>query len=202
MLIQPNLDVGDESRWTGPGEWEAHMAQFRRLAGEECKTYIAGIPQTGAGNGETACPTDKTHPDLVVWPESPAPFFEEEPRFQQGMAGVARAVDAPMIVNGIGSDFSGDEIRYYVSAIAFGAEGNEWGGMTRSILVPFGEYIPFEKLLIFAHKLTGRVSKFNRGDGRARCSGWTGIGMAFSSATSQCLRTRCGSLRGWAQRCW
>ena len=33
-------------------------------------------------------------------------------------------------------------------------------------LVPFGEYIPFQNLLIFAHKLTGRVSAFTRGDER------------------------------------
>ena len=30
-------------------------------------------------------------------------------------------------------------------------------------LVPFGEYIPFQNLLTFAHKLTGRVSSFTRG---------------------------------------
>jgi apolipoprotein N-acyltransferase len=32
--------------------------------------------------------------------------------------------------------------------------------------VPFGEYIPFQKLLFFAHKLTGRVSSFSRGQER------------------------------------
>jgi apolipoprotein N-acyltransferase len=30
-------------------------------------------------------------------------------------------------------------------------------------LVPFGEYIPFQRYLTFAHKLTGRVSSFTRG---------------------------------------
>jgi apolipoprotein N-acyltransferase len=33
-------------------------------------------------------------------------------------------------------------------------------------LVPFGEYIPFKRLIFFARKLTGRVSEFTRGDER------------------------------------
>lgn len=74
VLVQPNLDVADESRWNGPGEWDAHIAEFTKLAGEQCKTYIAGIPQAGASNGEVVCPPYPTHPDLVAWPESPAPF--------------------------------------------------------------------------------------------------------------------------------
>jgi hypothetical protein len=48
VLIQPNLDVSGDNRWLRPGEWESHIADFQRLAEEQCKTYIAGIPQTGA----------------------------------------------------------------------------------------------------------------------------------------------------------
>jgi apolipoprotein N-acyltransferase len=33
-------------------------------------------------------------------------------------------------------------------------------------LVPFGEYVPFSRLLFFARKLTGKVSRFNRGEDR------------------------------------
>jgi len=33
-------------------------------------------------------------------------------------------------------------------------------------LVPFGEYIPFKRLLFFARKLTGKVSSFTPGDDR------------------------------------
>jgi hypothetical protein len=78
VLIQPNLDVGAGNNWQGP-EWDRHIAEFTRLAGEQCKTYIAGIPQTGAPTGEIICPPYPTHPDLVVWPESPAPFIEDDP---------------------------------------------------------------------------------------------------------------------------
>jgi apolipoprotein N-acyltransferase len=167
VLIQPNLDVGAGNNWRGP-EWDRHIAEFTRLAGEECKTYIAGIPQTGAPTGEIVCPPYPTHPDLVVWPESPAPFFEEDTRFQLAMAGIARAEQAPLIVNAIGSNYSAAESEWhdYVSAVIYNPSGNEVGRYDKIHLVPFGEYIPFEHLLFFAHKLTGKVAAYTRGDER------------------------------------
>jgi len=167
VLIQPNLDVGDESRWNGPGEWDAHMAQFVQLAGEQCKTYIAGIPQTGAPNGEFACPPNPSHPDLVAWPESPAPFDESDPRFQRSLARIAQTLQAPIVVGNIGWTFNApaQEWDYYNSALIVSADGARVGRYDKIHLVPFGEYIPFQDLLSFAHKLTGRVSKFTRGDG-------------------------------------
>ena len=67
VLIQPNLDVGSEDTWPG-AEWGQHMADFTRLAGEECKTYIAGIPQTGAASGEICLPalSDASRPGGVA----------------------------------------------------------------------------------------------------------------------------------------
>src|SRR6202034_2133615 len=108
VLIQPNLDVGAGNNWQGP-EWDRHIAEFARLAGEQCKTYIAGIPQTGAATGEVVCPPYPTHPDLVVWPESPAPFFGNDPSFEQAMRSIALTTQAPLVVGGIGVDFSQQE---------------------------------------------------------------------------------------------
>jgi apolipoprotein N-acyltransferase len=166
--VQPNLDVAGENRWTRPGEWDQNIALFTRLAGEECKSYIAGIPQTGAPNGEIVCPPYPTHPDLVVWPESPAPFFEPQPRFQQAMVSIASQTKAPLVVGNIGADFSAQDggWREYNSAVVVGADGARVGRYDKIHLVPFGEYIPFQNLLAFAHKLTGRVSEFSRGDER------------------------------------
>jgi apolipoprotein N-acyltransferase len=199
VLVQPNLSVAADKSWAGTG-WENHIADFQRLAGEQCKTYIAGIPQTGVPNdrssslgwktgvpndrssslgwetgaptGEIICPPTPTHPDLVVWPESPAPFFESDPRFQQALATIARQQQAPLIVGSLGEDFSPNEDqdeqegREYNSALVIGADGARVGRYDKIHLVPFGEYIPFRRLLFFAHKLTGRVSDFTRGDQR------------------------------------
>jgi apolipoprotein N-acyltransferase len=164
VLVQPNLDVSADNRWAG-AEWDRHIAEFTRLANEQCKTYIAGIPQTGAPNGEIVCPPYPTHPDLAVWPESPAPFIEADPRFQQALAAIARQTQAPLIVGNLGTDYSAEEglWREYNSALVVGADGERVGRYDKIHLVPFGEYIPFQRLLFFARKLTGRVSEFSRG---------------------------------------
>jgi len=168
VLIQPNLDVAGSGLWMGPGEWDRHIADFTKLAGEQCKTYIAGIPQTGASNGEIVCPPYPTHSDLVVWPESPAPFFEDDARFQKAVIGVAHTTQAPIVVGNIGMDFSAENSGWqeYNSALVVSADGARVGRYDKIHLVPFGEYVPFSRLLFFAHKLTGKVSRFTPGDER------------------------------------
>ncbi|MGB7267289.1 MAG: apolipoprotein N-acyltransferase [Terracidiphilus sp.] len=167
VLIQPNLDVGVNNNWQG-AVWDQHIAEFTRLADEQCKAYIAGIPQTGAPGGEIVCPPYPTYPDLVVWPESPAPFDESDPQLQKALAGIAHAVKAPLVVGGIGwsYDAPAQQWRYYNSAIIIGEDGQLAGRYDKIHLVPFGEYTPFQNLLKFAHKLTGRVSRFSRGSVR------------------------------------
>jgi apolipoprotein N-acyltransferase len=70
-----------------------------------------------------------------------------------------------MLVGGIGGDYAADgqTWRNYNSALVVDASGNKIGRYDKIHLVPFGEYVPFEKLLFFAKKLTGRVSRFDRG---------------------------------------
>ena len=166
VLIQPNLDVAGDNDWSSPTDWQQHMVWLQKLASEQCKTYIAGIPQTGAANGEIICPPYPTHPDLVVWPEAPAlSFMEADPRFQQGIATLAKTQQAPVIVGGYGMDRSEGEQQWldYNSAMVFASDGHRVGRYDKIHLVPFGEYIPFQQYLTFAHKLTGKVSSFSRG---------------------------------------
>jgi apolipoprotein N-acyltransferase len=167
VLIQPNLDVAGGGLWTDPAEWNRHLADFTKLAGEQCKTYIAGVPQTSASTGEIICPPNATHPDLVAWPESPAPFFEGDTRFQQATAQIARTDRAPLVVGSIGMDFAPAEGWHeFNSAVVMGTDGVRVGRYDKIHLVPFGEYVPFSRLLFFARKLTGKVSRFDRGDER------------------------------------
>ena len=167
VLVQPNLDVSANNDWAS-SEWNRHIAEFTHLAGEQCKTYIAGIPQTHAPSGEIVCPPYPTHPDLVVWPEAPSPFFEEDVRFQKAMIDLARTVQAPLIIGGLAADYSPERNGWldYNAAMVIGPSGERVGRYDKIHLVPFGEYIPFQDLLTFAHKLTGRVSTFSRGQER------------------------------------
>jgi apolipoprotein N-acyltransferase len=77
-------------------------------------------------------------------------------------------VQAPLVVGNIGWDYDapGQQWRDYNSALIVAADGARVGRYDKIHLVPFGEYIPFQQLLSFAHKLTGRVSLFWRGDDR------------------------------------
>jgi apolipoprotein N-acyltransferase len=167
VLIQPNLDVGGSSLWTDPAEWNRHIVGFAKLANEQCKTYIAGIPQTGAPSGEIVCPPYPTHPDLVVWPESPAPYLEGDPRFQQAAAQIAQDMKAPLVIGSYGMDFHPEAgWNDFNSALVMSPAGLRVGRYDKIHLVPFGEYVPFSRFLFFARKLTGKVSKFDRGEER------------------------------------
>jgi apolipoprotein N-acyltransferase len=169
VLVQPNLDVGGDNDWSAPGQWDLHIAQFKRLAAQTCKSYIAGIPQTGAVSGQLVCPTGPTYPSLVVWPEAPAPFSDTDPRFEKSMAAIAQSEQAPLIIGGIGVSErypAQDAVDYYNSAMVIAADGHTVGRYDKIHLVPFGEYVPFQQYLTFARKLTGRVSSFSRGERR------------------------------------
>jgi apolipoprotein N-acyltransferase len=167
VLVQPNLDVAGDNGWAGPA-WNQHIDEFTRLAEEQCKGYIAGIPETGAVSGGSTCPPNAPPPALVAWPESPAPFFETDEHFQKAIASVARSAQAPLVVGSIGMSFSGDDQSWheYNSALVVGADGERVGRYDKIHLVPYGEYIPYKNLFTFAHKLTGRVSEFTPGEER------------------------------------
>jgi apolipoprotein N-acyltransferase len=167
VLIQPNLDVAGDNKWSGPGEWEQHIKLFTQLAGETCKSFIAGVPETQAPTVSPECAQGSLHPDLVAWPESPAPFDETDPRFQKALTNIAHTVQAPLVVGNIGWTLAPtQQWDYFNSALIEGADGAEVGRYDKIHLVPFGEYVPFQNLLTFARKLTGRVSKFSRGGER------------------------------------
>lgn len=167
VLVQPDLDVGSDDAWPGT-QWNQHIAQFIRLAEETCKAYIAGIPQTAAQTVTENCKASPLYPALVAWPESPAPFAEQDPRFQVAVATVAHATQAPLVVGAIGMDYAPDQQQWhdYNSALVIGQDGSRIGRYDKIHLVPFGEFVPFKNLLFFARKLTGRVSEFTRGSER------------------------------------
>ncbi|HEX3893040.1 MAG TPA: apolipoprotein N-acyltransferase [Terracidiphilus sp.] len=170
VLVQPNLDVAVANVWNSPNDWNQHIREFIKLGNEQCKTYIAGIPQTGAPQGEIVCPPYPTHPDLIAWPEAPAlSFFEADPRFRTTMSDVAKTEQSALIIGGVGVDLdptAEPQERDYNSAMIFGPDGARIGRYDKIHLVPYGEYVPYRDLFFFAHKLTGKVVDFSRGNER------------------------------------
>ena len=166
VLIQPNLSVDADDVWVG-ADWDRHIAQFTQLGTQSCKSYIAGMPQTDAKVVSPQCPAASAPPTLIVWPEAPAPFRDLDPRFQTAMKSIVAADKAPLTVGTIGmTEDESHQTHFFNSASIFAQDGHLIGRYDKIHLVPFGEYIPFRKLLFFARQLTDQLSDMGNGDNR------------------------------------
>ena len=100
---------------------------------------------------------DTGRPRLVVWPETPAPFYlTEDADFRSRMQNIARRLGAYFLVGYI--DAVGDGPAN--SAGLLDPQGNQISRYDKMHLVPFGEYVPFKHLLFFAESLTRQVGEF------------------------------------------
>jgi apolipoprotein N-acyltransferase len=100
---------------------------------------------------------DGAHPRLVVWPETPAPFYlKEDAAFRSRMQSIARKLNAYFLVGYI----DGDNEHPTNSAGLLGPTGDQLSRYDKMHLVPFGEYVPFKRLLFFAESLTRQVGDF------------------------------------------
>ncbi len=109
------------------------------------------------------------HPDLIVWPESPAPFYTTDPIFRQAVGGVARDAHAWVVAGSLGSDpahMGGSSDTVYNSAALFSPEGELVARYDKVHLVPFGEFVPFRRFLPFADVLTKEIGDFTHGASR------------------------------------
>lgn len=114
--------------------------------------------------------TFATKIDLIVWPESPAPFLTNDPLFRNTVSQTAERAGTWMIVGAIGvpgSSGQGPSTPMFNSAALVSPSG-EWTTRYDKVhLVPFGEYLPFPKLFSFAGGLTKEVGQFEHGTSRA-----------------------------------
>jgi len=112
----------------------------------------------------------QSHPNLIVWPESPAPFYNGDPLFRNAISQMISTTQAWMVVGSIGVDNAQmgqrQPTNIFNSASLVSPRG-EWDGRYDKIhLVPFGEYVPFREWLGFAGGLTKEVGDFTRGTSR------------------------------------
>ncbi len=108
-------------------------------------------------------------PGLIIWPESPAPFFVTDLHVRSTLANVARSTNSYVIAGSMGIDHAGDPNRppdIYNSGAVIAPNGAWTGRYDKIHLVPFGEYVPFEKLFGFASGLTQEIGTFARGQSR------------------------------------
>jgi apolipoprotein N-acyltransferase len=105
-------------------------------------------------------------PSLIIWPESPAPFFATDLHLRGTLGEVARTTDSYLVAGTMGIDHAGDPSRrpdIFNSASLIAPSGAWIQRYDKIHLVPFGEYIPFEQFISFAKPLTRDIGTFARG---------------------------------------
>ncbi len=111
--------------------------------------------------------------DLIVWPESPAPFLSNDARFRGAISDMARESKTWIVVGAIGSSEARPQMAspqgegpVFNSASLISPTGDWTARYDKAHLVPFGEYLPFPSLFSFAGGLTREVGQFERGTSR------------------------------------
>ena len=153
-LVQQNIPVLDSSGWT--------------------KDYFEGTLRDLLWISEKPTSEGAQKPDLIVWPESPAPFYTSDPLFRDTVSNLARPMHTWVLTGSLGvrnaTQVPEEGTAVYNSAALVGPDGEWIARYDKVHLVPFGEYLPFQKVFSFAGGLTKEVGDFSRGTSRAPLS--------------------------------
>jgi apolipoprotein N-acyltransferase len=148
LLVQENIPVLEGSDWT-----TQYFADTLTDLGRLSLTQVGG-----------------QHPALIVWPESPAPFYGADPAFRGFVSHLAQNAQFWMVVGSMGVDnamMSPQHITQTFNSAALVSPTGDWPARYDKIhLVPFGEYVPFKSIFFFAGGLTKEVGDFSRGTSR------------------------------------
>ncbi|HEV3041692.1 MAG TPA: apolipoprotein N-acyltransferase [Candidatus Angelobacter sp.] len=150
VMVQQNIPVLNNADWT-PDFYERTVEELSQIT-------LQASPKNPDGS-----------PGLIIWPESPAPFFINDPKLRRRLEALAKQTNSALIAGSLGQTEShGPEhpSQLLNSALVIDPQGNIVGQYDKIHLVPFGEYIPMQSLLFFASKLTREVGDFARGTER------------------------------------
>ncbi|MDK9717978.1 MAG: apolipoprotein N-acyltransferase, partial [Trichlorobacter sp.] len=102
--------------------------------------------------------------DLLVWPESAAPFFfQENSPSSDRIRNLSRELKANLLFGSPAAELRSGNYTNLNSAYLIGADGSEIGRADKMHLVPFGEYVPLARLLPFVNKLVHGIGDFAPG---------------------------------------
>jgi apolipoprotein N-acyltransferase len=158
LLVQQNVPVSVE--WT-PAYLQQTLNELTQLTVKSASSSPAKI-------------------DLLVWPESPAPFFTNDPRFREGVSAMARDTRIWTVAGSIGTGSigtssvagAGGQTSPVFNSAAWISPSGDWTARYDKVhLVPFGEYLPFPSLFSFAGGLTKEVGEFQSGASRRPLDG-------------------------------
>jgi len=149
VLVQHNLSL--DMYWT-ERILERTLAELHALS---------ALPDVAPGSSS---------PRLIVWPESPAPFYDNNPEFRQSLTELAKTQNAYMVAGTVGTfarQPGPQDVEELANRAVLIAPSGEWIARYDKVhLVPFGEYIPFKSIFVFANKLTREVGNYRHGTER------------------------------------
>ena len=153
LLVQENIPV--DATWTR----DNFQRTLRELSDLSVKAVASNPASPKAGTV-----------DLIVWPESPAPFVTNDPLFRDPVSQMARDAHSWVVTGAIGITPAAQSEKLASQAFnsaALISPSGEWSARYDKIhLVPFGEYLPFPRLLAFAGGLSKEVGEFQTGASR------------------------------------
>ena len=164
LLVQENIPV--DENWTR----DAFQSTVRELTDLSVKAQSSSSSGTTSDATSDASRVTRRKPDLIVWPESPAPFFTADPLFRVPISEMAQATQSWVVTGAIGSNpatRNASASTEVFNSAALVSPSGEWTARYDKVhLVPFGEYLPFPKLFAFAGGLTKEVGEFTPGESR------------------------------------
>ncbi|HEY2352473.1 MAG TPA: apolipoprotein N-acyltransferase [Candidatus Acidoferrum sp.] len=158
-----------------PHPQAAHTARAVQLNFPENPSYGANWFATHTADLEEASRLSLapggTKPDLLIWPEAPAPFSYQDPQFAKFASKLATDFGHPFLVgviewkpspNGPGNS-SHAALVPYNSALLFNSRGARIFSYDKIHLVPFGEYEPFPLIHAVVSSVSEDVGGFHKG---------------------------------------
>ncbi len=165
-LVQQNIPVLQGSDWTKE-YFDGTLRDLSVVSLTVPSLTLPGQDPTKRGSASAS----SAHPDLIVWPESPAPFYSTDPAFREAVSNIARESQSWMLVGNLGIRNAAQSPTHATQLFNSGilvSPGGEWGERYNKMhLVPFGEYVPFRRIFSFAGGLTKEVGDFSPGTSRA-----------------------------------
>ncbi|HMD44250.1 MAG TPA: apolipoprotein N-acyltransferase [Candidatus Acidoferrum sp.] len=153
-VVQPNFPENIQYVGDWYAEHKPDMADLERLSLE---------PSSGA-----------RQPDLLIWPEAPAPFSFQDPHFGPTMSRIVEQLHHPVVVGVI--EWKPQQIMIngtvrngavpYNSAAMIDEYGQRRFSYDKIHLVPFGEYEPFPLIHQVVSSVSEEVGGFHKGKER------------------------------------
>jgi apolipoprotein N-acyltransferase len=145
-LLQENLSVGSEA--TGRAETKQQMlAAFSQLS-------LHPVIRLTPGDHELYGTPLSERSQIIIWPEAPTDFYDNDPVLRQAISALAQQANAAVIVNDVTvASYDHGHPSLYNSASFFLPNGSYAGRYDKMHLVPFGEYTPYKPLFFFVGDL-------------------------------------------------